>query len=272
LYNCVANPADSPEAQQEQRSIIEATQRALNYAHRKGVTLINSLGNSHVDLGNPTSDATSPDFPPGSEYLRTVDNSCISLPAEGRWVVSVSALGPSGMKADYSNYGVEQTDVSAPGGYFRDFFGMSQYMSVENLVLSVYPESLAIANGDLNPDGTPNNPFVVRDCQNDVCAYYQYLQGTSMASPHAVGVAALIVSKYGRRDRGGMSLRPSQTESILKRTAANTACPDPRLFVYPDLPEEYTAFCDGSRRFNGFYGEGIVDALRAVSARSDDDD
>jgi len=40
-------------------------------------------------------------------------------------------------------------------------------------------------------NGDPVVPWVVKDCTAaGVCAYYQYLQGTSMASPHAVGVAA----------------------------------------------------------------------------------
>ena len=38
LFNCAANPADSPEAQLEQRTIIAATNRALDYALRHGVT------------------------------------------------------------------------------------------------------------------------------------------------------------------------------------------------------------------------------------------
>ncbi len=45
LYNCRDNPADSPEAQMEQATIIEATQRALTYAHRKDVTLVAASGN-----------------------------------------------------------------------------------------------------------------------------------------------------------------------------------------------------------------------------------
>jgi lantibiotic leader peptide-processing serine protease len=268
LYNCANNPADSPEAQQEQIVIQTATQRALDYARNHGVTLVVSAGNAHTDLGNPAFDASSPDFPPGSAYPRNVDNTCLSMPVEGEGAIVVSALGPSTTKADYSNYGVEQTTVSAPGGYFRDFFGTPQYRTVTNEVLSTYPQALAVARGQLNPDGSPNTPFVVRDCQNEVCAYYQYLQGTSMAAPHAVGVAALIVSKRGKTDaqRGGLTLDPTAVESQLTNSATPHACPEPRLLDYSNVgrPAEFNAFCEGGKGFNGFYGHGIVDALRAV--------
>jgi len=72
LFNCLDNPADSPEAQAEQRTVRVATQRAINFARAHGVTPIASMGNGHTDLGNPTEDATSPDFPPGTNYPRTV--------------------------------------------------------------------------------------------------------------------------------------------------------------------------------------------------------
>ncbi|MDQ3870427.1 MAG: S8 family serine peptidase, partial [Chloroflexota bacterium] len=64
LYNCLNNPADSPAAQAEQALIIEASNRALDYAWSRGVTLIAAAGNSATDLGRPTFDDTSPDFPP----------------------------------------------------------------------------------------------------------------------------------------------------------------------------------------------------------------
>ena len=52
-FNCRDNPADSPEAQLEQRTIIEATNRALRYASKRGVTLVGAAGNANLDLGDP---------------------------------------------------------------------------------------------------------------------------------------------------------------------------------------------------------------------------
>jgi subtilisin family serine protease len=267
LYNCTDNPADSPEEQLEQATIIQATERSLAYARAHGVTLVSANGNENTDLGTPTVDPTSPDYPPDSERTRQVDNGCVSEPGEAPGVLGITAIGPSGRKAYYSNYGVEQSDLSAPGGDRRDFFGTDRYNDPANTVLAPYPKSLAIANGELNPDGTPNTPFVLADCSRGDCVYYQYLQGTSMASPHAAGVAALVVASRGRQDvrNGGLTLSPDVVERVLKRTAQNRPCPTPRTFTYPDpdLGPEYTAVCEGTRDFNGFYGEGIVDAFAA---------
>jgi subtilisin family serine protease len=268
LYNCSNNPADSPEEQLEQRTIIRSTQRALSYARHRGVTLVSALGNENTDLGNPTSDPTSPDYPPDTERDRTVDNSCLSMPTEGRGVLGISSVGPTERKAYYSNWGLEQTDLSAPGGDRREFFGTPQYDAPETRILAPYPQNVAEANGDLNPDGSSKNPLVVRYCDGAKCAYYQWIQGTSMASPHAVGVAAVAVGAHGKRDRrfGGLGMSPRKVQKVLYATARQHACPEPRTFTYPDpdLDETYTATCEGSPRFNGFYGHGIVNALGAA--------
>jgi subtilisin family serine protease len=266
LYNCLDNPADSPEAQAEQRTIRVVTQRAINFARAHGVTPVAALGNQNTDLGNPTVDDTSPDFPPGAAYHRDVDNSCITVPTETRGVISISALGQSLKKAHYSNWGLEQTDFSAPGGFSRDYFGTDQYMALENRILSTFPLNVLRATGEVDANGNPTTPFVLRDCQGGTCGYYRYLQGTSMASPHAAGVAALIVATHGHRDpvHGGLTLDPRTVERVLTRTAKQTPCPSPPIFTYPDLDPTFDAPCEGTLARNGIYGRGIVNALTAV--------
>src|SRR3954447_3421313 len=265
LYNCRNNKADSPAEQEQQRTIIEATQRALDYARKRGVTLVAALGNENTDIGHPTFDPTSPDYPPDTARDREVDNGCLDMPTEGKGVIGVSALGPSGRKSYYSNYGTEQTDVSAPGGDRREFFGTPQYNAPETRILAPMPE--AVAKSELADD--PANPLIVQSCTGDTCAYYQWLQGTSMAAPHAVGVAALIVAQDGSMDpkNPGLTLDPDRVQRIMERTATDHACPDTNPFVYDDpaLGPEFTAPCHGGTGDNGFYGKGIVDALGAVS-------
>ncbi|MDQ7905441.1 S8 family serine peptidase [Phytohabitans sp. ZYX-F-186] len=274
LYNCLDNSADNTAAKAEQRAILRAMTRALTYAHLRGVTLVSALGNEHTDLGKPLPDASSPDYG-APAYTRQIDNkTCWSMPTEGPFVIGVSSLGPSGKKSDFSNYGTEQISVSAPGGWFRDGFGTPSFQTDANMILSTYPlkvlqeDGLVDADGNITPDGEGS---VFKECKAGKCGYYTYLQGTSMASPHAAGVASLIVSEFGQRDRrrGGLTLEPWKVENQLLRTAAEHACPEPRLQTYTDegRPAEFNALCEGGTNFNGFYGYGVVDAYAAVTTK-----
>ncbi|MEV0584909.1 S8 family serine peptidase [Nonomuraea sp. NPDC050310] len=247
LFNCTANKSDSKKQRQQQRAVRTGMQRALDYAHAKGVTLISALGNESMDLGRPTVDTASPNYPRGSERTRGIDNSCLNLPAEGKHVISVSALDPAGRKASYSNYGLEQADLSAPGG---DGGGLSTTRSI----LAAAPENALRADRKLDSSGEPTTSEVIRDCTPGDCSYYQYLDGTSMAAPHATGVAAILISRFGKPGKGGVRMDPGKVAKLLYATATPKACPAVRA-------------CEGGKSRNGFYGRGVVDALKAATVK-----
>ncbi|HEY3560067.1 MAG TPA: S8 family serine peptidase [Kribbella sp.] len=77
---------------------------------------------------------------------------------------------------------------------------------------------------------------------------YAKFSGTSMASPHVTGVAALMKSTHP-------SWGPRDIERALHTEADDVACPT----TTPD------ARCTGTTANNSFYGEGIADALDAVT-------
>ena len=103
---------------------------------------------------SPQSDATSPDYPADSERVRKVDNSCLNVPAESEGVISVSAVGPTERKAYYSDYGIEQTDLSAPGGDESD---RRQEGRRHQDVLAAAPEHVLPRQGELYRDGKPRS-------------------------------------------------------------------------------------------------------------------
>ncbi len=73
---------------------------------------------------------------------------------------------------------------------------------------------------------------------------YGSKSGTSMASPHVAGVAALIAG-------ANPTFTPADIRAALSTQANDTACPS-------------DSRCTGTTAKNGFFGEGQVDALKAV--------
>ena len=277
LYNCASKDdyrsgtvSDAEIA--EQAFIRQVVLSAVTYAYDRGVTLVAAAGNGHTDLAAPTRiDESSPDYPEGAARVRTVTDNCLDLPNEAPQVISVSSVGPSTTKADYSNYGLGDVEVAAPGGWFRDGIGTPTFQTPGNMILSSYPVDVAIEEGLADENGAPVDDFSVVNCNpRGVCGFYTYLQGTSMASPHAAGVAALIIDRYGRTDRhGGKSLAPRTVRRILEDSATDTACPAGRVEIYTDegRPADWNSVCEGTTDENGLYGEGIINAARAVASR-----
>jgi len=123
------------------------------------------------------------------------------------------------------------------------------------------PESVTASGHETRPPSRYTAP------RFDVLAYIGYI-GTSMATPHVVGVAALIISRYGKTSGGKTSMNPGTVASYLQQTADPQACPDELppgyaaiLGVNSGLPQE----CQGGSGSNSWYGKGEVDALNAVT-------
>jgi subtilisin family serine protease len=241
LFNCRNDP--------EQRIILEAEQRAIEWAQDEGVQVVASAGNENHDLAHPLIDTISPDYPPGSEVPRPVDNNCFVVPAELPDVVTVTANGNLMQKAYYSSYGLGVVELTAPGGDRR--FQVTPN-AVNGRVLSTFPGALF----------DPTNPLMLRDCSVSPCATYAYLQGTSMAGPHVAGVAALVFSQNQDAD-------PEDVADILEDTADEVPCP-PNPFN-PGPPFAFEAHCEGDEDNNGFFGHGQVNAFAAIGDGDGDD-
>jgi lantibiotic leader peptide-processing serine protease len=263
LHNCRTDP--------DQRALWKAAKRAIDYAQKQGVTVVASEGNQSDDLSHPQVDTTSPDFPPGIEEERDITNACVVVPVEVDGVIGVTAVGNTRqvdgdddpndyLKSYYSAYGISTADVAAPGGDF--YYGRGTDGGPFGLVLSTWPSEIGCARAVTDVTG----------------ARYCYLQGTSMAGPHAAGLAGLIISRYGNLNtpQNG-KMRPGAVEALMQQTADAQPCPtalplqgapgSSRANIpYSDTrrPSGDLQECQGGPSHNSWYGSGQINALRAV--------
>jgi hypothetical protein len=92
-----------------------------------------------------------------------------------------------------------------------------------------------------------------------------------MASPHAAGVAALIISQFGDLQSKKGKMNPGQVQAYLDQTADPQPCPaalPPGYSAIVSLDNGAPQTCQGGTGYNGWYGHGQVDALNAVTHTS----
>jgi len=124
-------------------------------------------------------------------------------------VITVASTGPTGNKAYYSNYGAT-VEIAAPGGD-------KQVSSTDGGVLSTLNAGTTVPAGDT----------------------YAWYQGTSMATPHVVGIVSLM-----------KSLNPNLTTAQAIQLLQSTVTPFPA----------------GSTCTPALCGPGIINAAGAVAA------
>ena len=191
-----------------------------------GVTLVAAAGNELTNLAAPTrSDATSPDYPDGAGR-RAGRHQQLPRPARSRRpsVISVSSIGPSRTKADYSNYGLGNIDVAAPGGWFRDDVGTPTFRTPGNLILSCYPLHVAIDEGLADENGAPDRRLLGGQLQRTAttagstptCRAPRWPRRTSPASPPWSSRR----TAHGRH--GGYSLDPRHRRAHPRATRPST--------------------------------------------------
>ena len=154
---------------------IKLYNQAIQYATGKGVVVVCAAGNNGLNLNDP-------------KALDGTNGSLMYMPANSPHAIAVSATAPYDYwyaapytgsfdnLTSYSNYG-SYVDVAAPGG---DFW-------------AGYYDDGILSTGSAT-------------------GYYWSI-GTSMATPHVAGLAALVIGKYDG------SLSPTQVKRIIKNSA-----------------------------------------------------
>jgi subtilisin family serine protease len=229
LYFC-ANEAG-------QRAVLLDLQKAARYAQQRGVVIVAAAGNEAQDLGHPDEDVISPDWPPDSAIVRDVGNNCRVTPGELPGVVTVSARGVNTL-ASYSNVG-SPVNVTAPGGDAGQtpstVFGRGRILAGWSSTDATGTwEALIPANRAVTSGG----------------GRYVWISGTSMASPHAAGVAALIREMHP-------DMPQAAVVALLMSSATPLACP-------ANWPAADPRQCSGGGGRTTFFGAGMVNAEQAV--------
>jgi subtilisin family serine protease len=168
-----------------------AVNRAIAYAYQSGATVVVSAGNNGLDLNAPENAAL------------------INFNGFASHAVSISAVGPEGWGVDpttdlnqqayYTNVGPEVNFAGQGGTVDFDLLASGQSCTVAGLTRPCYVFDFVFSTGSLN-------------------SWYWSI-GTSMAAPHAAGVAAIIIGENGG------SMHPAQVKAEMAQRALDLGKP-----------------------------------------------
>jgi len=166
--------------------LIAALNRAVNHAEARGTLVVSAAGNEATDL----------------------NSRFIEIPAESGNGMAVSATGPIGFGAfgfnppavfdrlaSYSNFGQSVINVAGPGGDAL-FTPTNQVCKVGVITAPCFVFDFVLSPGGKLGSGNR----------------YFFAIGTSMATPHVSGLAALIVGKFGH-------MPPAQIRALIQNSA-----------------------------------------------------
>lgn len=191
-------------------TISDVERDALQYAEDSGVLVVAAAGNGGSDKK-------------GDGYL--------DYPAAVDTVFSVGAIRFDKKKSAYSNYGLGDhvgLDIVAPGG------DLSVDQNDDGFADGVLQNTFGFSCG-----AAPYGTFTTFD--------YCYYQGTSMATPHVSGTAALLLSKHP-------DLTPQQVREALRCSALDLGEPGYDELFGAGLVQAADALADSD-------GDGTVDCL-----------
>ena len=201
----------------------DSDQAAIDYALSRGITVVVAGGNSTIDMKQST-------------------------PAGCRGVIAVSAVGPTGDLAYYSNFG-KIVSIASPGGQTRWSIMNEAGTVIDSkhiLSFGIYaPVNLSLERPDPNAMG------------------YAWYQGTSIATPVVSGIVSLMLS-LDRHHR----LSPQKIKDIIQGTARPFPLTTIQLVrnAKTQVVEETEVPSRCVSSLKGLCGPGIIDAEKALKA------
>jgi lantibiotic leader peptide-processing serine protease len=196
-------------------SFVGVTNQVFNYAHRKGMVVVVSAGNDTINMTGAGRIFTAYCEAPHVICVSATGPTASGNPFTGPWI-NEDVLAP------YSNFG-DKITVAAPGGTNRGVVAsVCARRRVTTFVAATDSTAAVIAFGCLTP------------LNSAVPVGYA---GTSQASPHVAGLAAMLVQKYGKNN-----------PALIKDALINGSSVD-------DL---------GPLGFDGTYGYGRINVAKAL--------